>query len=167
VIDYKEAKTLIVKGLQEWLESKGHKCPVARANQTAPMPSYPYISFTIPNPLVSSQDGYSVMDDGTRCKQMVQTWSFTVQGDDEDTVQEIALLAYDWFSLTGNTFLSDNNIVAQRVGNITNRDNLLTIEYEYRRGFDVDFLLIQKLEKADGEAAGYIETADITMNEEV
>lgn len=162
MINFREVEKLIVDGLQSWLENKEYKCPVIMSNQTAPIPDYPYISYTITTPVVSDTDHYSVATDGTRFKQLEQIWSFTIQSDDDIQSTDIALLAYDWFALAGNTYLSDNNITALNVGNVTNRDNLLTIEYEYRRGFDVTFLLSHTLEKADCETAGYIETTNIT-----
>lgn len=167
MIKYRENEILIVDGLQNYLKSKGYNCPVIMANQTAPTPPYPYIAYTVITPVSANMKGYSVANDGMRYKSMVQTWSFTAQSNDDAEAFNVTMLAYDWFALTGNTYLSDNNIVAQRVGNITNRDNLLTIEYEYRYGFDVDFLLLHTLEKADCETAGYIETADINVIEEV
>lgn len=167
MIKYRENEILIVDGLQNYLKSKGYNCPVIMANQTAPTPPYPYIAYTVITPVSANMKGYSVANDGMRYKSLVQTWSFTAQSNDDVEAFNVTMLAYDWFALTGNTYLSDNNIVAQRVGNITSRDNLLTIEYEYRYGFDVDFLLMHTLEKADCETAGYIETADINVIEEV
>ena len=167
MIKYRENEILIVDGLQNYLKSKGYNCPVIMANQTAPTPPYPYIAYTVITPVSANMKGYSVANDGMRYKSLVQTWSFTAQSNDDVEAFNVTMLAYDWFALTGNTYLSDNNIVAQRVGNITSRDNLLTIEYEYRYGFDVDFLLLHTLEKADCETAGYIETADINVIEEV
>lgn len=157
----------IINGLQIYLQSKNYECPVILANQTAPIPPYPYISFTITTPVGADMKGYSISDNGTRYKSLTQTWSFTVQSDDDMQALAVAMQAYDWFTLAGNTFLSDNDVVVQRVHNISNRDNLLSIEYEYRRGFDVEFLLIHTLEKADCETAGYINTAEIKPEMEV
>lgn len=167
MINYRENEILIVDGLQNHLKSKGYNCPVIMANQTAPTPPYPYIAYTVITSVSANMKGYSVANDGMRYKSMVQTWSFTAQSNDDVEAFNVMMLAYDWFALVGNTYLSDNNIVAQRVGSITNRDNLLTVEYEYRYGLDVDFLLLHTLEKADCETAGYIETADIKVIEEV
>lgn len=125
------------------------------------------MSYTVTSPVVSDTAHYSIAKDGTRYKSMNQIWSFTTQSADDERATNIALLAYDWFALTGDTYLSDNNIIALNVGNVTNRDNLLSIEYEYRRGFDVTLSLLHTLEKADCETAGLIETADITPIKEV
>lgn len=167
MINYRQNELTVTNGLQDWLASKGFKCPVIMANQTAPTPEGDYMSYTVTSPVVSDAAHYSVAEDGTRYKSMDQIWSFTVQSADDIRAINIALLAYDWFALTGNTYLSDNGIIALNVGNITNRDNLISIEYEYRRGFDVTLSLLHTLDKADCETAGIIETADITPIKEV
>lgn len=165
MVDFRQNEVTVTDGLQSWLKSKGFNCPVIMANQAVPTPQYPYLSYTVTTPVVSNTKGYSVAEDGTRYKPLVQIWSFTVQSGDDIEAMNIALEAYDWFALSGNTYLSDNRIVAQRVGNITNRDNLLSIEYEYRRGFDVEFLLMREISKTDSEQSGYIESAPITHEE--
>lgn len=165
MINFRKIEFVITNGLQSWLKSKGYNCPVIMANQTVPIPEYPYISYTVTTPVAADMKGYSVAEDGTRYKALTQIWSFTIQSANDEEAITIAMLAYDWFALIGNTYLSDNKIVAQRVGYISNRDNLLTIEYEYRRGFDVVFLLTHTISKADSEQAGYIESAEV--NKEV
>lgn len=145
MINIRDTEIIIVNSLQKWLKIQGYECPVIRSNQTAPIPKYPYISYTITTPVVSDAKGYSISKDGTRYKSLVQVWSFTVQSDDDEEANNVALQAYDWFAAVGNLYLSDNGIVPQRVRNVSNRDNLLTIEYEYRRGFDVDFLLMHEI----------------------
>lgn len=165
MVNSREIETIIVDGLQAYLTSRGYNCPVIMANQTAPIPDYPYISYTITTPVKANMKGYCIGKDGTRYKSLVQTWSFTAQADDDNTANQVIMEAYDYFVLAGNTYLSDNNIVAQQVYNITNRDNLLTIDYEYRRGFDVDFLLEHTLSKAVCTTAGEIDT--VTLHHEV
>ena len=167
MIDYRETEKIIVNGLQEWLKSKGYDRPVIRSNQTAPVPDYPYLSYTITTAVMADMKGYSIAEDGTRYKPFAQVWSFTAQAESAVDSFELAMLAYDWFALTGNTYLNDNNIVVQRVGNINNRDNLITIEYENRHGFDVEFTLTHILDKTDCETAGYINSAEITPIKEV
>lgn len=167
MIDYRAIETLIVDGLTAHLTSKGYNCPVIMANQTSPTPDYPYIAYTVTVPVAANMKGYSIAADGTRYKPIAQTWSFTAQSDDDVEAVNVAMEAYDWFALAGNTYLSDNNIIAQRVGNISNRDNLISIEYEYRQGFDVEFLLMHTLDSAECETAGFIETAQIKSEMEV
>lgn len=166
MINYREIEKLIVNGLQDYLTSQGYNCPVIMANQTSPIPEYPYISYTITSPVISDAKTYGVTNDGTRFKSMVQIWSFTVQSGDDTETANIALAAYDWFALVGSTYLSDNKIVAQRVGSITNRDNLLSIEYEYRQGFDVQFLLPHVIDGSALQSAGYITSTTISVTNE-
>lgn len=160
---------MIVDGLQAFLEKKGFTCPVIMANQVSPAPPYPYLSYTVTSPVVSDAKGYSIAEDGTRFKPMVQIWSFTAQSSDDVEAFDIAMNAYNWLALSGTVYLNDNRIVVQRVGNITNRDNLLTIEYEYRRGFDAEFLLMHEVNENESECegAGVIETAVISHTVEI
>lgn len=163
MVNQENIEALIVTGLNTHLRSHGYNCPVIMANQTAPIPPYPYISYTVTTPVRADMKGYSIDSKGTRYKSLVQTWSFTANSDDDSQSNAVAMLAYDYFALSGNTYLSDNNIIAQRVQSITSRDNLLTIDYEYRKGFDVDFLLYHEISKADSETAGYIETVEFKV----
>lgn len=165
MIDFRTIEETIRASLENWLRSKGFTCPVILANQASPSPPYPYLSYTVTTPQNANMKQYSVSADGTRYKPLVQTWSFTVQSADNAEALEIALQAHDWFELIGNTYLSDNGIVAQRVGSISNRDNMISIQYEYRRGFDVDFLLMFTISGEDSETAGYIETATVTRTD--
>lgn len=159
MISIKEIQTAIVDGLQEVV-----KCPVIMANQVSPVPKYPYLSFTITSLVVSNAKTWSVDAGGTFFKPLSQIWSITIQSDKVMESNMLALAAYNWFSQTGNRYLSDNDIVVERVGNITNRDNLLSVEYEYRLGFDVTFSLmhISKLSNEDGNET--IDAAKIENN---
>jgi hypothetical protein len=75
----------------------------------------------------------------------------------------LAVKAREWLDHVGRTYLNDNNVAVQSVGGITNRDNLLTVGYEYRNGFDVVFNLFDVVDNPIAES-GYIET--ITLNGE-
>lgn len=163
MINYRQIETDIVNGLQNYLADNNIICPVILANQTTPMPKYPYISFTVINPVKSNAKGYCIAEDQTRYKSLLQTWSFTVQSDDDLQALDVALMAYDFFADAGNIYLSDKGIVAQSVSDVTTRDNILSIEYEYRKGFDVDFLLTHTIDSGKYADAGEIDTADIRM----
>lgn len=78
-------------------------------------------------------------------KEFQQVWSFTVQSDDDIESKILALKAYDFFDNVGTTILNENSAVVQKLSNITNRDNILTIEYEYRNGFDVTFAFMNEI----------------------
>lgn len=132
-------------------------CEVVKANlASAPIPPYPYISFTVLN--TDTRKGTYFVSEEKRYIPLVQTWSFTVQGDKDNEAQLAAMKAKDWLEEAGRTGLNDENIVVQSVGPITNRDTLLTLEYEYRKGFDVVLSLMNEVEDENKEI---IESAEI------
>lgn len=141
MIDQKKIESTIVNGLQDYLG-----CPVILANQHSPAPSYPYVSFTVTSLKTANNGAYGTEYNGVFYKHFKQRWSFTVQSDDDNQCSEITLKTYDWFSLVAVTFLSDNEIYIERLEDISNRDNLITIQYEYRRGFDVTFVIMDVIE---------------------
>ena len=49
-----------------------------------------------------------------------------------------------WFESA--VYLKDKNISITGIGGINNRDNMLTIEYEYRKGFDCVLNVMNYLE---------------------
>jgi len=155
LIDVRGIETTVVNGLGKFVG-----CPVIASNQTAPAPKYPYISHTITTAFVSDAKGFCVADDGRRFKQFNQVWSFTSQSDNDIESLFVALKIKNYFDLAGKTYLNDNGIVVVRTGNVSNRDNIITINYEYRNGIDVTFRLLDIIEKSDAETAGYIENVE-------
>lgn len=145
MINQKSINHMIVEGLKS---ETG--CEVIKANiSNAPIPSYPYISFSILN-AVTKKGTYGV--DGNRYIPLTQTWSFTVQDDDDDEAFIKAMTARDWLEEAGAALLNENGIVVQSVGAIQNRDTLLTVAYEYRKGFDVVFSLMNEIVGLETEA---------------
>lgn len=141
MIDLRANEIIITDGLQKELG-----CPVIRANQTAPIPSYPYVSYTLLTPFDSNNGTWGVYDDGVDRIPVTQMWSFTVQSDDMTESMTLAIKARDWFQHVGKTYLNDNHLIVQSVEDITSRDNLLTVGYEYRNGFDVQLWLLDEVE---------------------
>lgn len=132
MIDYANIRRTIVKGLSDYLQ-----CPVIRANQTAEMPPYPFVSYTITTLVGQNNGTYGEYEDGIYRKPVTQTWSISALSSDNEESVTLAVKAREWLDHIGTTFLSDNNVIVQSVGNITNRDNILTVEYEYKNGFDI------------------------------
>lgn len=161
MIEHRQNEIIICDGLQSALSTAERVCTVVFANQTAPIPAYPYVSYTITQAVVSDNRGYCIDNEGNRYKETLQTWSFTVHSDDDVEAMNIALKAYNWFSVVGKVYLNDNNIVVHKIGNVNNRDNLISIEYEHCNGFDVTFNLIDKIESKEFEYAGVIESAPV------
>lgn len=118
-------------------------CTCVPSNTTKQMPAYPYISFSVINTDVKkgTYAAATIIKDGVEIpvlfKELLQKWSFTVQSDDEAEAQEKAMLVHDFFTEARRQELEDNDIIVADVGAITPRDNLLTVEYEYRKGLDV------------------------------
>lgn len=131
-------------------------CEVVKANLTkAPIPPYPYISFSI----TQTETRRGTYSKGEKCYMpLSQTWSITVQGENDDEALQKAMEARDWLEEVGRLELADQGIVVSRVGAIHNRDTLLTLEYEYRKGFDVVFSLMNVV---DSERKEVIEQAEI------
>lgn len=152
MIDQKKINILIADKLKEVTG-----CEVVKANMAgAKIPKYPYISFTVLN--TDTRKGTYSVASGMRFIPLMQTWSFTVQGDKDNEAQQAAMRAKDWLGETGRCCLNDNGIVVQSVGAITSRDTLLTIDYEYRKGFDA---VLSIMNAVDGENEETIEHAEI------
>lgn len=161
MIDQNAIEAAIVNGLKDYVSTPEIPCEVVMANQVAPIPPYPYIAYTVTTMKSGGEGTYSVDINGTRYKSVAQTWSFTVQSDDDAQCKAIASKANDYFDFIARTELTDSNIVVVKVGNISNRDNLITVEYEHRNGFDVTFSVLQTITKETAEKAeGVIETVE-------
>ncbi len=156
MIDFRGNEILIVNGLQKELD-----CPVIRANQTAPIPSYPYVSYTLITPISANNGTWGNYNDAVDRIPVTQTWSFTVQSNDMTESMTMAIKACNWFQHVGRTYLEDNNLIVQQIGDITSRDSLLTIGYEYRNGFDVVFWLLDEV-KSTIESIGTID--EVVLN---
>ena len=70
--------------------------------------------------------------------------SFNCYSDDEFEVEDYILKAWEWFKLKGRRILSDENIVVVDVGDIADRTVFLVDNYEYRKGFDVEFRVLHE-----------------------
>lgn len=155
LLDLDKIRSIIVKGLKQELNM-----PVIRSNQTGPAPAYPYLSYTITS-LISDKNGtWGEYEDGMHRKPGTQTWSLTVQSDKADEAMALCIQARDWLDHTGSVHLKDNKIIIQSVGAVTNRDNLITIEYENRFGFDFVIWLLNETGNLQ-EQTGIIEEVEI------
>ena len=152
MIDYENMRTTVAKGLKNYLG-----CPVVRSNQNAEPPPYDYVSYTITTLMSENKGTYGEFSDGKARKWVNCVWSFSAFSDDSSKSVMLANKAREWLDYVGIVYLSDNNIVVQSVGSVTNRDNVLTTEYEYRNGFDVVFALFDTIDSGM-ENAGQIES---------
>lgn len=143
MIDQQNLNKIIVDGMKK---VAGYE--VVKSNLTSHIPPYPYISFTILN---SDTKKGTYSDNDSKYIPIIQIWSITVQGDKDNEVLEISYSLKDWLEETGRHYLKENGIIVQNVGAITPRDTFLTVEYEYRKGFDVTFCLTNIIDKAKEE----------------
>mgnify|MGYP001198293416 CR=1 FL=1 len=139
-----DIESKIVTALENYID-----CPVILSNQTAPSPPYPYISYTITTP-VHHVDGTYCMKDGVYYQSMLQTWSFTSHSDDSRACQRLGMRIYDFFTRSGRGILNKIGTAVSSKTDLMNRDNYLTIQYEYRCGMDVTFRLMHQLDVAEG-----------------
>ena len=155
MIDYDKMRTAVAKGLKEYLG-----CPVIRSNQNQTPPPYPYLSYTITTLMRENNGTYGEYEDGTHRKPFGQTWSITALSDDNSESVALACKAREWLDHFGTTYLSDNDVIVESVGSVTNRDNFLTTQYEYRNGFDCFFVLFDAIAGVSA-ANGYIEETSV------
>lgn len=141
MIDNEKLRTVVVEGLRDHLN-----IPVVRGNQNAAPPEYPYLSYNITT-LESANNGtWGKYDDGFDRIPVTQTWSVTVQSDKEAESVTLAVKARDFLCHSGTCYLNDNDVIVQSVTNITSRDSLISIEYEYKNGFDAVFWIMNEEE---------------------
>lgn len=69
-----------------------------------------------------------------------------MHSDDNDACQRLGLRMYDFFRRGGREILYRKNIAVASLTNLTTRDNLLTVQFEYRTGLDVTFRLMHRLD---------------------
>lgn len=140
-----EAESYIATQLENYVH-----CPVILTNQTAPVPSYPYISYTITTP-VHHAGGTYCMREGVYYQPMLQTWSLTAHSDDSRACQQLGMKMYDFFARVGRQSLYQEQIAVSGKTDLMQRDNLLTIQFEYRCGMDVIFRLMHRLDIDEGK----------------
>lgn len=155
MIDYEGMRLVVAKGLRDYC-----KCPVVRSNQNKATPAYPYISYTVTLPMGENKGTYGKYEDGTERKPFTQTWSISALSKDNAESVMLACKAREWLDRVGTLYLNENNVIVESVGSVTNRDNFLTVEYEYKNGFDAFFTIEDVIEDMT-EQEGYIETTEI------
>ena len=157
MIDYENMRNIVAKGLKDYLQ-----CPVIRSNQNIEPPAYPYVSYTITTLASENKGTYGEYGDGQDRKPTTQTWSITAQSDTSGEDVTLIMKAREWLERVGSQYLNDNNVIVQSVGNVSNRDNVLTMEYEYKHGFDVVFWLFETAANQNVVNNNYIE--DFKLN---
>lgn len=132
--------------------------PVIRANQTAPAPAHPYATYNVTTPAQANNGTYQQHEDGIDRLLVRSVWSITILSKDWDESIALATKAREWFVHTGRVWLADRGITVQSATDINNRDNILTVEYERKNGFDVFFYVFDEAENPS-KTNGTIERA--------
>lgn len=155
MLDLKTMRAKVAKGLKEYLG-----VPVIRGNQTADAPAYPYVSYNLTTPGAANNGTYQQHEDGIDRLQVRSIWSMSFLSKDYDESIMLASKAREWFLHTGRVWLEDNGITVQSATDIVDRDNILTVEYERKTGFDVVFYVYDET-ASPSSSTGYIESAEI------
>lgn len=150
MIDSENLRRVVVKGLKEYT-----KKPLIRANQNSEPPAFPYTTYYITTFATQNNGTYGEYSDGKARKPVKQIWSFTTHSDDYGEAITIANKLRDWIDFVGRLYLSENDVIVASVGAITDRSNVLTVDYEYSYGFDCTFTVDDEVDIPDN---GEIET---------
>ena len=156
MIDYKHLRETVAKGLKDHLG-----VPVIRGNQTATAPPFPYLVYNVTTIAGANNGTWQRHEDGIERQLVKSTWSFTSISDDWDESVNNAVRAREWLIHTGHQWLSERGVIVQSATEITNRDNILTVEYERKNGFDVVFYVYDEAESM-AAVNGTIESVEIT-----
>lgn len=154
MIAYKAMREAIAAGLKQYLS-----VPVIRGSQTAKAPAYPYVVYNVTTIAGENNGTYQHHADGIDRLMVRSIWSISALSADWDESVSLAAKAREWFNHSGRAWLAEKGITVQTTTEITNRDNVLTVEYERKNGFDVAFYVY---DTAPNGANGYIEGAAIT-----
>ena len=154
----KDIKSIVAGGISAYTGK-----PVVFSKQNEEMPEYPYISYTITTHASGNNGTYEEYADGLKRKLVTHIWSITSNSDDYQEAVSLAEKAREWLELIGATILSDNNIVVQSVGDITDRSNVISIDYQYSFGFDCFFYVFDEIRPTENYGDGVIE--EVKINE--
>lgn len=136
-------------------------CKAVPRNTAVGAPPYPYLAYTVTSLAGEERGGYCEdRETGEAYRQARLTLSLTLQSDQREEAQTLALAAHDFFGWAGGTWLADYGMVVQAVGAITNRDNLLSAQFEYREGFDLTITAMNHVHVTREQRAGGIESTE-------
>lgn len=138
----------LTDGLKSALSKYG--CEIIRGNQVAAnLPYFPYVSYISTTPISANAKTWCKGEEGVYYRQLSQVLSLTVHSDEQEQADDILLVLFKWFDFAGSTYLSDRGIYVERVLTVGNRDNLISVDYEYMRGLDVSFSTIETIEESE------------------
>lgn len=155
MIPYEEMREVVSRGLHEYLGIQ-----IIRGNQTAKAPAYPYGTYNVTT-IAGKNDGtWQQHEDGIDRLMVRSIWSLSFLSADYDESVALAIKAREWFQRSGRAFLSQHGITVQSTTDINNRDNILTVEYERKNGFDVVFYVYDEAKNLT-DTIGTIEGVEV------
>lgn len=155
MLDLKSIRGTLFSGLSEYLG-----ITMIRSDQTANAPAYPYGTGKATTPAAANNGTWQQHEDGIDRLMVRSIWSLSFLSGDYDESVMLATKAREWLTHTGRVYLSERGIVVQSVTDITNRDNILTVDYESKHGFDAVLYVWDEVENP-AETTGTIESAEI------
>lgn len=158
LIDYAKYRPGVIKGLRDYIG-----VPVIRSDQNAPVSEKSYLTYTITTIAGANNGTWQKHVDGIDRLMVESIWSFTSISNDWETSVNNAVKAKEWITHVGHAELSALGISVQSATSITNRDNVLTVEYERKNGFDVVFYVYDEVENPSN-TYGLIETVGINQS---
>lgn len=155
MLDLKSMRATVLTGMKEYLG-----IPVIRGNQTASAPPHPYGTCNVTTIAAANNGTWQQHEDGIDRLLVRSIWSFSFMSADYDESVQLACKAREWLTHTGRVWLSERGITVQSVTDVTNRDNILTVEYERKNGFDAVFYVYDEATNPS-ESTGIIESAQV------
>lgn len=158
MLDLKNIRVAFCTGLGEHLGIQ-----MIRQDQTGPAPAYDYGTIKATTPAAANNGTWQQHEDGIDRLMVRSIWSLSFLSDDYDRSVMLATKAREWVTHTGRVWLSDRGITVQSATDITNRDNILTVDYESKHGFDVVLYVYDEVESPTA-TTGTIERVNIAHN---
>lgn len=158
MIDLEKIRSVVSEGMSKYIG-----IPIIRGNQSKRAPSHPYGTYNITTIATANNGTWQQHEDGVDRLLVRSAWSFTFISDDWYQSILYANKAREWLTHSGRVLLADNGITVQSVTEINNRDNILTVEYERKNGFDVVFYVYDEAENPAAQN-GYIESVEVDHN---
>lgn len=133
LIKHSEIRDPLVFGLHNYMDLL-----VVQQSSIGDQPEYPFCTYSVTSPYLQLGQPEHYTDVQERSiEHYEQVYSFTIASTDEDEAMDLCLKAVQYFKFYGVQELKDKNIVVVKISNVTARDNMITINYERRYGFDV------------------------------
>lgn len=147
MIDCENLRITTVKGLKKYLK----KCQIIRSDQNAEPPPFPYLTYKITTYATENRGTYGEYEDGKARKPVKQIWSITAHSDKYTEAITLANKAREWLDYVGRVYLADNGVIVESVGAVTDRSNVLTVDYLYSYGFDCTFPVFDEIDISNDE----------------